>query len=125
MFCAIYFFDLNCKRLCCSKLRTPSYELCVFNVYLPCDTNNENDSYVYDYNEVLSIISHYGCNNQAKHCIISGNLQILQDYVQQYYQFEVIPGGERYDMCIIFFLLNDVPHTFIRINYTRTIIDHF
>ena len=38
----IDFIDLNCKRLCCIKLRTPNYELYVFNVYLPCDTNNEN-----------------------------------------------------------------------------------
>ena len=39
----IDFIDLNSKRLCCIKLRTPGYELYVFNVYLPCDTNNEND----------------------------------------------------------------------------------
>ena len=44
----IDFIDLNCKRLCSIKLRTPSYELYVFNVYLPCDTNNENDSYEYN-----------------------------------------------------------------------------
>ena len=59
---------LNSKRLCCIKLGTPSYELYVFNVYLPCDTNNEND--LYDYTEVLSIISHYCCNNQVTHRII-------------------------------------------------------
>ena len=29
----IDFIDLYCKRLCCIKLRTPSYELYVFNVY--------------------------------------------------------------------------------------------
>ena len=42
----IYCIDLNCKHLCCIKLRTPSYKSYVFNVYLPCDTNK------YDYNEV-------------------------------------------------------------------------
>ena len=40
----IDFTDLNCQRLCCIKLRTPSYEIYVFNVYLPCDTINEYDS---------------------------------------------------------------------------------
>ena len=50
----IDFINLNCKRLCCIKLKTPSYELYVFNEYLTCDTNNENDSY--DYNEVLNYL---------------------------------------------------------------------
>ena len=44
----------------------------VFNVYLPCDTNNENDSY--DYNEVLLINSQYCCNNHVIHRIIAGDL---------------------------------------------------
>ena len=37
--------DLNCRRLYCIKLRTPSYELYSFNAYILCDSNNENDSY--------------------------------------------------------------------------------
>ena len=95
--------DLICKRLCCIKLRTPSYELYVLNVYLPCDTNNENDSY--DYNEVLSIIFHYCCNNnQVTHRIIAGDLNI--DFTslgsKKYYQFEAIPRGGRYVRCIRF-----------------------
>ena len=54
----IYFIGLNCKRLCCIILRTPSYELYVFNVILIMRTT-------FDYNEVLSIIFHYCCNNQV------------------------------------------------------------
>ena len=41
----IDFIDLSCKRACCIKLRTPSNELYVFNLYLPCDINNESESY--------------------------------------------------------------------------------
>ena len=65
----IDFIDLNCKRLWCIKLRTPSYELYVFNVYLPCDTNNENDSY--DYNN----------NNNNNNCLKS-NIQCIEIRVQ-------------------------------------------
>ena len=120
----INFIDLNCKRLCCIKLRTPSYELYVFNVYLPCDTNNENDSY--DYNEVLTIISHYCCNNQVTHRIIAGDLNTDFSRLGSNNTISLKLFLEEEDMsCVLDLFSNDLPHTFIGINGTRTLIDHF
>ena len=120
----IDFINLNCRRLCCIKLRTPSYELYVFNVYLPCNTNNENDSY--DYNEVLSIISHYCCNNQVIYRIIVGDLNI--DFFRLGSNNTIslkLFLEEEYMSCVLDLFSNDVPRTFIGINGTRTLIDHF
>ena len=120
----IVFIDLNCKRLCCIKLRTLSYELYVFNVCLPCDTNNENDSY--DYNEVLSIIYHYCCNNQVTHLIIAGDLNTEFTRLWSNNTISLKQFLKEEDMsCVFNLLLNDVPLTFIGINGTRTLIDHF
>ena len=43
--------------------------------------------------------------------------------VEQYYQFETIPGGGEDMTCVLDLLSN--AHTFIGINGTRTLIDHF
>ena len=102
---------LNCKNLYCIKLRTPSYELDVFNVYLPCDTNNENVSY--DYNEVLSIISHYCCNNQVTHRIIAGDINTDFTRIGSSNTISLTLFLEEEDMtCVLELLSNDVPHTF-------------
>ena len=49
-----------------------SFDLYVFNVYFPCDTNN--NEHLQDYNDVLSDIS--GCMIQHKidYCVIAGDL---------------------------------------------------
>ena len=108
----IDFINLNCKRLCCIKLRTPSYELYVFNVYLPCDTNNENDSY--DYNEVLSIISYCCCNNRVTHRIIAGDLNTDFSRLGSNNTISLKLFLEEEDVsCVLDLFSNDVPHTFI------------
>ena len=95
-----------------------------FNVYLPCDTNNENDSY--DYNDILSIISHYCCNNHVTHRIIAGDLNTDFTRLGSNTTISLKLFLEEEDMLCVFDLLsNDVPHTFIGINGTRTLIDNF
>ena len=93
-------------------------------IYLPCDTNNKNDSY--DYNEVLSIISHYCCNNQVTHRIIAGHLNTDFTRLGSNNTISLKLFLEEENMSWFLDLLsNDVPHTFIGINGTRTLIDLF
>ena len=89
----IDFIVLNCKRLC-----------------LPCDTNNDS----YDYNEVLSTISHYCCNKQVIHCIIVGDLNTDFTGLWSNNTISLKLFLEEEDMtCVLDLLSNDVLHSYL------------
>ena len=63
---------MNNNRVCCIRLELNSCTLYVFNVYFPCDTNN--NEYLQEYNDVLSDISSCMIKHDIDYCIIAGDL---------------------------------------------------
>ena len=116
--------DMNSKRVCCIRLEMKSFDLYVFNVYFPCDTNN--NEHLQDYNDVLSDIS--GCMIQHKidYCVIagdlntdlsrlnSGNILSLQSFVDNENLAFVL---EKFS--------DDVQYTFTGIQHNHSLIDHY
>ena len=93
-----------------------------YHVILIMRTTHKN----YDYNEVLSIISHCCCNNHVTHRIIAGYLNTDFTTLGSNNTISLKLFLEEEDMsCVLDLLSNDVPHTSIRINGTRTLIAIF
>ena len=68
---SIIYIDLNNKRVCCIAMKTQFGLLYIFNVYLPCDT--PNNDFLQDYNNVLSTISTCLDRYKIEYCIIGGD----------------------------------------------------
>ena len=63
---------MNGNLVCFIRLELKSCTLYVFNVYFPCDTNN--NEYLQEYNDVLSDISSCMIKHNIDYCIIAGDL---------------------------------------------------
>ena len=71
-------------------------------------------------------MSHYCCNNQVTQRIIAGDLNTDFTRLGSNNTISLKVFLEEEDMtCVLDLLSNDVPHTFIGINGTRTLIDFF
>ena len=120
----ISYIDLSSKRVCCMKIKSATNYLYIFNVYMPCDTSN-ND-FLQEYNDVLSTISICMASYKTEYCIIagdmntdlsrhkSGNTISLHSFIENenlYFAINKIP--------------NKVPFTFTGIKDNHSLIDHF
>ena len=116
--------DMNSKRVCCIRLEMKSFDSYVFNVYFPCDTNN--NEHLQDYNDVLSDIS--GCMIQHKrdYCVIAGDLNtdLSQLNSGNTLSLQSFVDNENLAFVLVTFS-DDVQYTFTGIQHNHSLIDHY
>ena len=120
----ITYIELLSKRVCCIRVKTEFGLLYIFNVYMPCDSNN--DDKLQEYNDVLSTIS--TCLNMynVEFCIVawdlntdllrlkSGNTTSLNSFVE----------NENLEYILKKFP-SKVEFTFTGIKNNKSLIDHY
>ena len=112
------------KRICGIKYELNDLCLIIFNVYMPCDLNN--DHCFYEYNNVLSEIAFYCTSNNIEYCIIGGdfNTDISRSRSRNTVSLNLFLQEE----CFMYCYNNpvcDVIHTYSGPNNSFSTIDHF
>ena len=64
--------EMSSKRVCSIRLNTDIGYVYLFNVYMPCDTSN--NEHLFEYNMILSDISKCCMDNSVSNCIIGGDV---------------------------------------------------
>ena len=115
---------MSSKRVCCIRLNTHIGYVYLFNVYMSCDTSN--NEHLFEYNMILSDISKCCIDNSVSNCIIgcdvntdisricSGNTISLQKFVAE----------ENFSLALST-VDNSVEHTYRGVNNSTSLIDHF
>ena len=113
---------MNSKHVSCIRLEIKSFVLYVFNVYFPCDTNN--NEHLQDYNDVLSDIS--GCMIQHKidYCVIAGDLNTDLSRLNSGNSLQSFVDNE-YLAFVLDKFSDDVQYTFTGIQHNHSLIDHY
>ena len=72
---------MNSNCVCCIRLELKlcRHKLYVFNVYFPCDTNN--NGYLQEYNDFLSDISSCMIKHTIDYCIIADDLNTVLSHL--------------------------------------------
>jgi len=115
--------DLCSNRVCCMKIKTKFGDLYVFNVYLPCDTaNNDN---LHEFIDVLSVITSCLETNKVEFCLIFGdmNTDLSRVFSGNTISLKLFVEKENLNFVIQEFP-NNILFTFTGINNNHSLIDH-
>ena len=120
----VHVCELSSNRACCIRLSTSVGYIYIFNVYMPCDsTTNAN---LDDYNDVLSVISHFCATHNVVNCVIGGD---LNTDVSRIRSGNTISLHNYMDKENLFLAINEVRNTvkftYKGINNSVSLIDHF
>ena len=120
----IHVCELSSNRACCILLVPMLGIYIFFNVYMPCDsTTNVN---LEDYNDVLSVISHFCATHNVVNCVIGGD---LNTDVSRIRSENIISLHNFMDNENLFLAINEVINTvnftYKDINNSVSLIDQF
>ena len=116
--------DMNSKRVCCIRLEMKSFVLYVFNVYFPCDTNN--NEHLQDYNDVLSDISGCMIEHKIDYCVIAGDLNTDLSRLNSGNTLSLQPFVNNENLAFVLDKFSDdVQYTFTGIQHNHSLIDHY
>ena len=120
----ITFIELNSKRVCCLQIKIEHGLLYVFNVYMPCDsTNNDN---LQEYNETLSIISTCMSQHKINYCVIAGDLNTDLTRIHSGNSISLNTFVEKENLgYVLKKIASKVQFTFTGIKDNHSLIDHF
>lgn len=116
--------DLQSKRICAVQLYLNNCILYLFNIYMPCDTRNTEDDYIF--NSVLSDIEYYCQNNDVHHCMLGGDMNTDLSRHMSHNTHTLIEFCNRNGMHLCKNLgLSNITCTYENYAGHKSIIDHF
>ena len=96
----------------------------LFNVYFPCDTNN--NEYLQEYNDVLSDISSCMIKHNIDYCIIAGDLNTDLSRVNSGNTLSLQSFVEKENLSYALKTFSkDVQYTFTGIQHNHSLLDYF
>ena len=115
---------MSSKRIvCCIRLNTDLGYVYLFNVYMPCDTSN--NEHLFEYNMILSDISKCCIDNSISNCIIGGDMNTDMSRIcsGKTNSLQMFVAEENLSLALST-VDNSVEHTYIGVNNSTSLIDH-
>ena len=115
---------MSSKRVCCICLNTDLGYVYLFNVYMPCDTRN--NEHLFEYHMILRDISKCCIDNSISNCIIGVdvNTDIARICSGNTISLQKLVAGENLSLALNT-VNNSVEHTYMGVNNSTSLIDHF